>query len=160
MSATRAALLMAAAITFLPATAGAEDTSERPQMRVEYDQASVVRLDRAAKTIVVGNAMIADAVLIDAKTMYVQGRMFGNTNIIVVDSEGNEILNTLVTVGAPLSRQVTVYRGPNGQMNVACAPTCERTVTQGDKEMQNMQQDADKKSDSANKAAELASPRR
>lgn len=159
MSATRAALLMAAAIPLFAPAAGADDT-DRPQMRVEYDQATVVRLERTAKTIVVGNPMIADAVLIDAKTMYVQGRMFGNTNIIVVDAEGNEILNTLVTVGAPTSQQVTVYRGPAGQMNLACAPTCERTVTQGDKGMQDMQQDADKKADGANKAAELTSPRR
>lgn len=160
MSATRAALLMAAAITFLPAYAGADDTADRPQMRVDYDQATVVRLDRGAKTVVVGNPMIADAILIDQKTMYVQGRMFGNTNIIVVDEDGNEILNTLVTVGAPRNRQVTFYRGPAGQMNLACAPQCERSVTQGDKDMQSIQQDADKKSEAASKAAELAAPRR
>lgn len=129
-------------------------------MRVEYDQATVVKLDRPAKTVVVGNAAIADALLISDKTVYVQGRMFGNTNIIAIDGEGNEVLNTLVTVGAPTSQQVTLYRGPIGQQNMACAPQCERTVTQGDKDMQAMYQDADKKIEVSSKSAELAAQRR
>lgn len=160
MSAFRAALLTATAIFFLPVSAGADDVAQRPQMRVDYDQATVVKLDRAAKTVVIGNPMIADAILINDKTMYVQGRMFGNTNVIAVDGEGNEVLNTQVTVGAPTTQQVTLYRGPAGQQNIACAPTCERTATQGDKDMQVIQQDADKKSEGASKAAELANPRR
>jgi Flp pilus assembly secretin CpaC len=160
MSAFRAALLTAAAISFLPVVANADDTAQRPQMRVDYDQAAVVKLDRAAKTVVVGNPLIADALLVSDKTVYVQGRMFGNTNIIAIDAEGNEVLNTYVTVGAPSSQQVTLYRGPIGQQNMACAPTCERTVTQGDKQMQDMYQDADKKIEVSSKSAELASQRR
>jgi Flp pilus assembly secretin CpaC len=160
MSAFRAALLTAAAVAFLPVTAGADDATARPQMRVDYDQATVVRLDRAAKTVVVGNPSIADALLVSDKVVYVQGRMFGNTNVIALDGEGNEIINTYITVGAPMTSQVTLYRGPVGQQNMACAPHCERTVTQGDREMQPMAQDADKKIDTATKAAELATPRR
>lgn len=160
MSAFRAALLTAAAISFLPVTANADDVAQRPQMRVDYDQAAVVKLDRAAKTVVVGNPLIADALLVSDKTVYVQGRMFGNTNIIAIDSDGNEVLNTFVTVGAPMSQQVTLYRGPIGQQNMACAPHCERTVTQGDKQMQDMYQDADKKVEVSSKSAELAAQRR
>jgi Flp pilus assembly secretin CpaC len=160
MSAFRAALLTAAAVAFFPVTAGADDATARPQMRVDYDQATVVRLDRAAKTVVVGNPSIADALLVSDKVVYVQGRLFGNTNVIALDGEGNEIINTYITVGAPMTSQVTLYRGPVGQQNMACAPHCERTVTQGDREMQPMAQDADKKIDTATKAAELATPRR
>lgn len=160
MTAFRAALMTAAALVFLPTIASADESAERPQLRVEYDQATVVRLDRPAKTVVVGNAAIADALLISDRTVYVQGRMFGNTNIVAIDGEGNEVINTLVTVGAPMSQQVTLYRGPVGQQNLACAPHCERTVTQGDKEMQAMYQDADKKVEMSSKAAELATQRK
>jgi Flp pilus assembly secretin CpaC len=160
MSAFRAALMAAAAISVFSPIAQADDTADRPQMRVEYDQAAVLRLERAAKTVVVGNPAIADALLVADKTIYVQGRMFGNTNVIAIDSEGNEILNTFVTVGAPLSQQVTLYRGPAGQQNMACAQHCERTITQGDKDMQPMYQDADKKADVSSKSAELSNGRR
>jgi hypothetical protein len=43
---------------------------------------------------------------------------------------------------------------------MACAPTCERTVTQGDKQMQDMYQDADKKIEVSSKSAELATQRK
>jgi Flp pilus assembly secretin CpaC len=162
MLAFRAALLSAAALTLFPLAAGAEDTApeRHPLMRVDYDQAAVVRLDRSAKTVVVGNAAIADAMLVSDKTIYVQGRMFGNTNIIALDSEGNEVLNLPVTVGAPMLAQVTIYRGPKGQQNMACASHCERTVTQGDAEMDPMYQNADKKVEISKKSADLATDRR
>lgn len=162
MSASRAALLSAAAVAFLTVTANADGTDEsvRAQMRVDYDKSTVVRLDKPAKTVLVGNAAIADALLVSDKLIYVQGRMFGNTNIIAVDAQGNEVLNTTVTVGAPTYAQVTVYRGPEGQRNLACAPTCERTVTQGDKEMPVMYSNADQKVEISNKSALLASDKR
>ncbi|MBL9095658.1 MAG: pilus assembly protein N-terminal domain-containing protein [Alphaproteobacteria bacterium] len=160
MTAFRAALMTAAALTILSAPAGADESAERPQMRVDYDQATVVRLDRPAKTVVVGNAAIADALLVNDRTVYVQGRMFGNTNIVAIDGEGNEVINTLVTVGAPMSQQVTLYRGPSGQQNLACSVHCERTVTQGDLAMQGMAQDADRKVEISSKAAELSSQRK
>jgi Flp pilus assembly secretin CpaC len=160
MSAFRAALLTAAAISFWPVAASANEAPPQNQMRVDYDQSTVVRLDRPAKTVVVGNAAIADALLVSDRTIYVLGRMFGNTNVIAVDAEGNEILNTRVTVGAPTMAQVTLYRGPAGQQNMACAPHCERTVTQGDAAMQALYQDADKKVDVSRKSADLSSDRR
>jgi hypothetical protein len=43
---------------------------------------------------------------------------------------------------------------------MACAPHCERTVTQGDKDMQPMYQDADKKVEISSKSAELAAQRK
>lgn len=160
MSALRAALLTAAAISLWPVAAGANDTAAPKEMRVDYDQSTVLRLDRPAKTVVVGNPLIADALLVSDKTVYVLGRMFGNTNVIAVDAEGNEIANTRVTVGAPTMAQVTLYRGTNGQRNLACAPHCERTVTQGDVEMQQLFADADKKVDVSRKSGELSAERR
>jgi Flp pilus assembly secretin CpaC len=160
MPALRAALLSVAAISLFPLPAGAEDAAPQAPMHVNYDQAAVVKLDRSAKTVVVGNALIADAIMVSDKIIYVQGRMFGNTNVIAVDSEGNEVLNLPVTVGAPLIAQVTLYRGPVGQQNMACAPHCERTLTQGDKEMDVIYTSADKKVDVSKKSADLATDRR
>ncbi|MEQ1866650.1 MAG: hypothetical protein HOP13_04315 [Alphaproteobacteria bacterium] len=161
MSAFRAALLAAVTASFtLPAFADGTQASLPGNMRVDYEKTTVVKLDRSAKTILVGNPLIADALLVNDKTVYVQGRMFGNTNIIAVDSQGTEVLNTNVTVGAPNLAQVTIYRGSMGQRNLACSPRCERTVTQGDKEMEAMYSDSDKKVDVSRKSADLATDRR
>ncbi|MFM9864839.1 MAG: pilus assembly protein N-terminal domain-containing protein [Micropepsaceae bacterium] len=161
MSAFRAALLAAVTASFaLPAFADGTQASLPGHMRVDYEKTTVVKLDRSAKTVLVGNPLIADALLVNDKTVYVQGRMFGNTNIIAVDSQGTEVLNTNVTVGAPNLAQVTIYRGSMGQRNLACSPRCERTVTQGDKEMDLMHADSDKKVDVSRKSADLATDRR
>ncbi|MBP6013883.1 MAG: pilus assembly protein N-terminal domain-containing protein [Alphaproteobacteria bacterium] len=155
MTQHRSALVMAAAL-LCTAPALADDAGTAAQMRIDYDQSSVLRLDRPAKTVLVGNPTIADAQLVNERTIYVLGRMFGNTNIIALDSEGSEITNTYVTVGTPQTMQVTLYRGPNGQRNLACAPQCERTVTQGDSEMTVIAQDTDKKVEVSSKSAALS----
>lgn len=157
MTGIRTALMAAAAAAALLSTAAsAEDTAQNPHMSVVYDQSALLHLDRPAKTVIVGNPAIADAQLVNDRTIYVLGRMFGNTNIIAVDGQGAEVTNTSLTVGAPEFAQVTLYRGPAGQRNLACAPQCERTVTQGDAEMQAMFQDSDKKVDISQKSAALS----
>lgn len=155
MTSLRTALLAASAAVLAAGAAFAEDAPVT-SMRINYDQSAVVRLDRPARTVIVGNAYIADAQLVNERTVYVLGRMFGNTNIIALDNDGNEVVNTYVTVGTPNEQQVTVYRGPAGQRNLACSPMCERTITQGDSEMQSVHQDDDKKTDISSKAAALS----
>jgi len=158
----RATLLAAVAAAALAAPALADDAAgiAAGYMRVDYDQSTVVHLDRPAKHVVVGNALIADALMLSDTLVYVQGRAFGNTNLIAIDADGREVLNTQVTVGAPSFAQVTLYRGPKGQQNVACSPLCERTVTQGDAEMDALKKNADDKIEVSQKSAELASEKR
>jgi len=154
-------LAAAAAAALSAAAATADDTAAAPgYMRVDYDQSSVVKLDRPAKTVVVGNPLIADALMISDTLVYVQGRAFGNTNVIALDADGREVLNTQVTVGAPNVAQVTLYRGPKGQQNIACSPLCERTVTQGDAEADAMKKQADDKIEVSTKSADLATQKR
>ncbi len=157
MSAFRAALLAAAA-ALVSGTALADGVEAKlpGYMRVDYEQSTVVHLDKPVKTVLVGNPLIADAMLVNEKTIYVLGRMFGNTNLIAIDDTGAEIFNSRVTVGTPTMAQVTLYRGAQGQRNLACSPHCERTVTQGDADMDNIYQNADKKVDVSQKSAALS----
>jgi Flp pilus assembly secretin CpaC len=159
MTALRTAFFATAAAALMSTAATAEGPvqAKPTQMRVASDKSTLLHLDRPAKTVIVGNPAIADAQLINERTIYVLGRMFGNTNIIAIDADGGEVINTGVTVGAADHQQVTVYRGPSGQRNLACAPHCERMVMPGDAEMKAMVEDADKKSESGQKAATLAS---
>lgn len=102
---------------------------------VAYDQAKPVRLDAPVKTIVIGNASVAEAMLVNDRLIYIQGRIFGTTNLVALDHQGKEIYKALVTVGAPETSQVTLYRG-NAQFTMVCSPRCERTVTMGDADME------------------------
>ena len=155
MTTLRSALMIGAA-ALVCATAAFADETQTASLRVDADQSTVLRLDRPAKTVIVGNPMIADVQLVNDRTLYVLGRMFGNTNIIAIDDNGTEVVNTHVTVGTTEGQQVTLYRGPNGQRTLACAPQCERTLTQGDSEFDPIQQQAEKKGDLSAKSAALA----
>jgi hypothetical protein len=161
MPGIRAALIAATASALLSSLAWADEASTaqsaHSEMRVNFDQTSVVRLDRDAKTVLVGNPAIADAQMIDPKTVYVLGRMFGQTNIIALDSTGSEVLNTRVTVGISNNAVVTLYRGAQGQRTLACSPRCERTLTQGDSEFKNVGDDVDKKTDISDKNNKISS---
>lgn len=125
------------------ATEAASATPEAPPeapvemqyIRVAYDQAKPVRLEVPVKTIVIGNASVAEAMLVNDRLIYVQGRIFGTTNLVALDHKGKEIYKALVTVGAPDTAQVTLYRGP-AQFTMVCSPRCERTVTMGDADME------------------------
>jgi Flp pilus assembly secretin CpaC len=156
MNLLRIALMMTSAVALASISARADEANAGNFVRINYDQSSLLHLDRPAKTVIVGNASVADAQLINERTIYVLGRTFGNTNIIAVDAAGGEVMNTRVTVGTPEELQVTLYRGPAGQRNLACAPQCERTITPGDADMTAMQQDGDKKIDVSQKASLLA----
>ena len=159
MPAYRAAVLSASALVFsllvMPAMADEEASNAPKMMRVDYDQATAIHLDQPAKTIVMGNASIAEALLVNDRTIYVQGRIFGNTNLIALDANGTEIYNTMITVGAPLSAQVTLYRGAM-QHNLACSPRCERTVTMGDADVDTNIKNSSGKMDVAKAGTDLS----
>src|SRR3569832_1449347 len=110
MTGIRAALVAMTASALLSSLALADEPTHAAQndMRVEFDQTQVVRLDRDAKTVLVGNPAIADAQMVDPKTVYVLGRMFGQTNIVALDSNCTEVLNTRTTVGLSNSAVVTL----------------------------------------------------
>lgn len=102
-----------------------------PVITVSLDRASVVRLSQPADTVIIGNPMIADATVRDNVTLIVTGKAFGTTNLIILDRDGREVSNQLVTVAASDENLVTVYSRP-GRQTYSCTPVCEPVITVGD----------------------------
>jgi hypothetical protein len=98
---------------------------------VLIDQASLVRLERPAAEIVVGNPSIADVSVQSGKVLVVTGKSFGETNLIVIDADGKVIVNRRLIVQEPRTGFVTVYRGPARQ-TLHCAPYCAPQLVIGD----------------------------
>lgn len=114
---TLAAASIAAATLCLPAIAGTG-------ILVTMNQAKIVKLARAADTIVVGNPLIADAAVQDASTIVLTGKGFGVTNLVVLDSDGNPIIDEQVTVVRQDASSVRIYRRSQVQ-TMSCTPYCE-----------------------------------
>lgn len=91
---------------------------------VVMNQARIIKLARPADTIVVGNPMIADASVQDASTIVLTGRGFGVTNLVVLDKDGNAIVDEQVVVSRQFANSVRVYRRAEVQ-TLSCTPYCE-----------------------------------
>ena len=111
----RAALVSA---SIIPAGAGAAG------IEVTMNQAKIVKLARAADTIVIGNPAIADASVQDASTVVLTGKGFGVTNLVVLDEMGNPIIDEQVTVTRGTASTVRIYRRAQVQ-TLSCTPFCE-----------------------------------
>lgn len=111
------AALLAATALVAPAKAGAG-------IEVTMNEAKIVRLSRAADTVVIGNPAIADASVQDASTIVLTGKGFGVTNLVVLDQEGNPIVDEQITVVRQDASSVRIYRRAEVQ-TMSCAPYCE-----------------------------------
>ncbi|QJR19901.1 pilus assembly protein N-terminal domain-containing protein [Pelagibacterium halotolerans] len=98
---------------------------------VNTNMARVLRIDAPAATVIIGNPAIADVTIQDPQTLILTGRSFGRTNMIILDSNGDPIADTMVEVAQLNSDTVTVFLG-NQRTSIACAPNCQPVIMLGD----------------------------
>jgi hypothetical protein len=104
----------------------AEDT-----LTVTVDQARVVKIPPSARTLVIGNPMVADVTLLkQGGTMIVTGKGFGETNLIALDTNGNPVAESMIEVVGS-GNALVVQRGMDRQ-SYTCAPRCQPTARLGD----------------------------
>ncbi|RDL49442.1 hypothetical protein BLJAPNOD_00543 [Ensifer sp. M14] len=94
-------------------------------MRVYMDHARVLKLDRPVSKVIIGNADVADATVADAKTIVVTGRNFGTTNLVILDQDGNAIVDERIIVSIDEGNTVRVYKQTSRTV-LSCTPNCER----------------------------------
>jgi Flp pilus assembly secretin CpaC len=101
------------------------------QLSVEASKTVPVRLSGSASSIVVGNKNVADVAVHSDNLIFVTGKSYGTTNLIVVDRGGREIYNAEVVVTSNSSNLVVVNRA--GQhYSYDCTPVCRGAVNLGD----------------------------
>jgi Flp pilus assembly secretin CpaC len=113
-----AAVALAAAVCSSPAFA------ESKGIEVVMNQAKIVKLSRAADTIIVGNPLIADAAVKDARTIVITGKGFGVTNFVVLDAKGDPVVDEQIVVSRSVAETIRVYRRASVQ-TLSCTPFCE-----------------------------------
>jgi Flp pilus assembly secretin CpaC len=98
---------------------------------VTIDFAKILKLERPADTIIIGNPAIADASVNDEQTLVLTGKTAGTTNLIAIDKDGNEIVNLMLRVASDVRQLTTVFYGKRRQ-SFSCAPVCEQVISVGD----------------------------
>jgi hypothetical protein len=118
---------LAAMAASAPAQAGAQNS-----YTVELNKTEIVRLPSAATSIIVGNPKIADVTVQSSDLIFVVGRGYGETNLIILDSQGNTMMNADLQVVNTLPHQgVRLYNGKNRE-TYSCIPFCGPSPVLGD----------------------------
>ncbi len=121
------ALLLAATLA-APMPALAQDGAP---INVNVNMARILRISAPAATVIVGNPGIADVTIQDPQTLILTGKSYGQTNLIVLDSRGEPVADTLVEVVQMSAGVMTVYQGQS-RTTLSCAPKCQPVVMMGD----------------------------
>jgi hypothetical protein len=119
-AAMRASLTVA--FTLLAAV-GAAAPAWAESLVVPIDHSTRIAVQGSAASVVIGNPQVADVTVVDSHTLFVSGRGYGQTDVVVLDRSGRTIFSGDVIVAAAGSGRVSVYRGGD-RTDMACAPAC------------------------------------
>ena len=97
LSNRRAAFLLAAVLA-LPLLAPVAATAQEGPISVKANMARILRISAPAATVIIGNPGVADVTIQDPQTLVLTGKSYGTTNLIVLDSDGNPIADTMIEV--------------------------------------------------------------
>ena len=117
------ALGLAGLLAILPAAAG--------PLTVEANKTVPVKLRGSAASVVLGNRNIADVAVHDEHLVFLTGKTFGTTNLIIYDREGNQIYAADVVVTDTSASLVTINRN-GSNFTYDCAPGCRPVLSTGD----------------------------
>ncbi|CAN7194200.1 pilus assembly protein N-terminal domain-containing protein [Devosia sp. LjRoot16] len=105
--------------------------AENAPVTVKVNMARILRINAPAATVIIGNPGIADAAIQDPQTLVLTGKSYGQTNLIVLDAQGNPIADTMIEVVQEQAGLVTVYLGER-RTSMACEPVCQPIIMLGD----------------------------
>jgi hypothetical protein len=128
-------LALAFAVLAAPAAFAADpvpvSSATGETMVVHLDQAKTMKLPDRTATLIVGNPLIADAVVQPSGIVVITAKSYGATNLIAVDRSGATLFNRQIQVVGPTDKVVFVHRGIDRE-TYSCVPNCERRIMLGD----------------------------
>jgi len=123
------AILAVTVASMAPMVASAGSTGH---YSVELNKTEVVYLPASAGAVVIGNPEIADVSVHSANTIFVVGRGYGETNLVVLDASGQKIMDADIQVVNNLpAHGVRLYNGKQRE-TYSCAPYCQPAPVLGD----------------------------
>jgi Flp pilus assembly secretin CpaC len=127
MRVTRLFVAALAAACMLAGPASARD------IRVALDQAFPIRLAEPAEGVAVGNPSIAGVSVQNDQFLFVTGRSYGSTNLVVVGENGRVLYSGRIVVSPDETDVVMVTRGVE-TARLECTPLCRPRPDIGDGE--------------------------
>lgn len=122
--------LTAGLVLTAPISAQAQDA----MYSVQLNKTRIVHLPEPASAVVVGNSNVADVTVHSSETLFIVGRGYGDTNLIVMNSEGQTIMNADIHVTvSDAKNNIRIYNGsPTMRASYNCSPYCQPAPILGD----------------------------
>ena len=95
------------------------------EVQVALDQSRSIVLPASASGVVIGNPTVAGVSVQNDRLLFVTGRSYGSTNLIVVGRNGRPVYETRITVIPDETNVVMVTRGV-ATARLDCNPLCRR----------------------------------
>lgn len=107
------------------AAAAVAGVAHAGEVQVALDQSRPISLPDSATGVVIGNPSVAGVSIQNDRLLFVTGRSYGSTNLIVVGPTGRPIFETRVTVIPDETNVVMLTRGA-ATARLDCNPLCRR----------------------------------
>jgi Flp pilus assembly secretin CpaC len=118
-------------IAAIAITATAIGVADARDIRVSLDQAFPVRLSEPAEGVAIGNPSIAGVSVQNDRFLFVTGRSYGATNLVVVGANGRVLYSGRIEVVPDETNVVMVTRGAE-TARLECTPLCRPRLDIGD----------------------------
>lgn len=100
---------------------------------VTLSKTHMIKLNQPASAIIIGDPEIADISVHADNILFLLGRSYGETDLIILDAYGNTILQTdIAVVGNQSSSQVSLIKAGEGRETYHCSPHCQASPKLGD----------------------------
>ena len=100
---------------------------------IALNKTQILHLPTEASAIILGNPDIADVSVHSPDTLFIVGRGYGETNMIILDRHGQTVMDANITVTEGMSKSaVHIYKLGSGRETYNCAPYCLQSPVLGD----------------------------
>jgi hypothetical protein len=93
-------------------------------LKIILDKTSIIKINRNAAVVLVAQPEIASVSVESQRLIFIIGKTTGETNLVILDSNGDEIVNYDLIVTPETERHVTVHGGTDATKTLSCAPRC------------------------------------
>ena len=127
----KSALVIGAILLSLGAISGGAQASD-PIFQVDLNKTQILRLPAAAGSVIIGNPAIADVTVHSPTMIMVVGRGFGETNLIVLDRNGETMVDADIQVTSITPTNGVRLFNAKSRQTYSCSPYCQPSPVLGD----------------------------
>lgn len=97
-------------------------------LTITQNKLHILKLSQSGVTAIIGNPTLVDITVQNPKVIFLFGKIVGETNLIVLNNNGSEIVNYDLIVTPELARHVTINRGVYTSSIMSCGYRCETII--------------------------------